>query len=109
MIYKEHKETPIDYREPRLSSGRYLRTGDGEYIYHQHPEIWEELIKHNPNNIDIFAFTKFKNGGYDDGGDATLNLIKKKLKFIPFIPIYAFLLIVVSWILGFIVLLVKGI
>ena len=109
IIYKEHKEAPIDFGETRNSSKRYLQTEDGYYLYHSHPEIWNELTKKNPNRIDMFAIAKFKQGGYDDGSDNQLNLIKKKLRYIPFIALYPFLLIIASWLLGVIVILVKGI
>lgn len=104
VTYKEEKETPTDYRYLRNSSEKYIRTEDGKYIFDHHPEIWEELVKHKPLKIDLFAFTKFKQGGYDDGRDERLNLIKEKEKYITFIFIYPFLLLLISSVLGILIM-----
>ncbi len=77
------------------------------FLLKEYPQLYKTLVP-NGEEIDIFAFEKFLKSGYENGEDQRLVLIRKKIKFSRFVVSYPFFVIIVSWILGIVLLISKG-
>lgn len=103
----ERRETGWNYKSWRHVENVFSRE-ERDHISSNYPEIYKNLVS-DGIKVDIFALAKFKKGDYDNGKDEKLVLMQDKMRFMLFVPVFAFSLVPISWVLGLLILIVKSV